>query len=66
MQENLGQKDEDLLPLLKVANTIANKIMQGSMRSTKIEDYIKALARSGGVVNEDTDMIPDEGEGEGG
>lgn len=52
IRSNLGTPDQALLPLLKVANTIANKITQGNIQPKTINKYIDALAGLNGYRQE--------------
>ena len=56
IQENFGDKDEDLIPLLKVANSIANKLSQGKSQGQATERSIKALAGNTFNDNDDNDQ----------
>jgi len=55
IRENFGDTDDDLLPLLKVANNIANKLIQGQINNKTINKYVRALATSKNEPREDGD-----------
>ncbi len=51
---------EDLLPILKVANIMANKLTSGGMNPAQITKYIGRLAGEEFIETEDTEMEDEE------